>query len=33
MKLFMENIALTLKGRFLEDIDEEVPEEYLTQKE
>ena len=33
MKQIMDAMAGRLKGRFLEDIDEEVPEEYLIQKE
>lgn len=30
MAVVMNKIAERLKGRFLEDIDEEIPEEYLT---
>ena len=33
MKGIMDNMAARLKTAFLEDIDEEVPEEYLIQKE
>ena len=33
MKGLMDIMADRLKNRFLEDIDEEVPEEYLIQKE
>ena len=33
MKGLMDQMAQRLKTRFLEDIDEEVPEEYLAQKD
>ena len=33
MKQLMERMEHRLKKRFLEDIDEEVPEEYRRQKE
>lgn len=33
MKNVMNNMASRLKKKFLEDIDEEVPEEYSKQKE
>ena len=33
MKGLMDTMATRLKSHFLEDIDEEVPEEYLVQKE
>ena len=33
MKGLMDTMATRLKTHFLEDIDEEVPEEYLVQKE
>ena len=33
MKGLMDTMATRLKSQFLEDIDEEVPEEYLVQKE
>ena len=33
MKQLMENMENRLKKRFLENIDEEIPEEYIKKKE